>query len=102
MHQVLYSAVQNNIFLVTRAEKQSVENHFNLAFGSLRFAYNFVKRPKQSLKFNNIEGKQLTGITKVENIFLHSLYLKLLCKHLTFKMGKSINKPVIDDSCFII
>ena len=25
-HQVLYSAVHNNIFLVTRAEKQNVEN----------------------------------------------------------------------------
>ena len=61
----------------------------------------YRKCPKQSIKFINMEGKQLRGPTKYKIFFSTYLYVKLLCKNLTFKMGKSIDKPVIDDSCYI-
>ena len=48
-----------------------------------------------------MEGKQLRGPTKYKIFFSTYLYVKLLCKNLTFKLGKSIDKPVIDDSCYI-
>ena len=48
-----------------------------------------------------MEGKQLRGPTKYKIFFSTYLYVKLLCKNLTFKMGKSIDKPMINDSCYI-